>query len=155
MPNTKQRCFPKMCFSAGWQCYDASAGTPVSAPKTHCKCVFGADSGVPAEICQGPLSCTLAKERQPQPVAGLLPSLEQGYWAGSLQERSLLPARTCGHCLSLGRICALASAVCKAWWAAKTSLGGRQGCLSFSPQSGFPSLDASSNVRNVRHMTGL
>lgn len=124
-----------------------------------CKCVLVADTEVPAEICQGPLSCPLAKQRQPEPEAGLLPSPEQDYWAGSLQERSLLPARTCRHwtgsCLFLGRILTLASPTCKAWWAGKTSLEGGDRCFSFSSQSGFPILHASSNIRNVRHMTRL
>lgn len=57
--------------------------------------------------------------------------------------------------LFLGRIRTLASAVCKAWWVGKTSLEGGERCLPFSPQSGFPILNASSNIRNVTCMTGL
>lgn len=92
----------------------------------------------------GSPSLALAKRRQPEPVAGLLPSLEQGYRAGSLQERSLPSAKIRQHqpgsCLLPELVLTLASATCGRTVGRKSHLlKVGEGAAPFLPSLPFPS----------------
>lgn len=151
VPNTKQACWQKTSFSTD----NVTEGVCCEV------CFLGdmASTGVPAEICWEPLSCFGQTEATGAcgwapaiPGAGLPGWQSPGEVTPVCQNppapaRELPPSRAGPY----PRLCDLRQGGRKE----KSSLEGGGRCCSFSPQSAFPILDASSNIRNDRHTSGL